>query len=150
VVHLNSNPLVKPLDADSLGRPMPVWKGCRVLTEGEFFLAMTDVPASLDSRYFGPVTYADILGRVEPLEFIPDRTGSPIPDVQKRNCHQATTTAGRQDKSNAAMGWLSRCLHIMILSPRESGDITPFSARSLAAPGIAGESLFRNPAFSRV
>lgn len=79
VVYLNSDLLVKPLDADFLGRPMPVWKGCQVLAEGEFFLAMTDVPTSLDSRYFGPVTDGDILGRTVPVEFLPGWTSPPDP-----------------------------------------------------------------------
>lgn len=33
-----------------------------MLKEGGFFLAMTDVTASFDSRYFGPVSGSDILG----------------------------------------------------------------------------------------
>ena len=63
-------------------------------------------------------------------------------DVQRRKCHQETSTAGRQDKSNSAMRGSSCCLHIMILSPPGSGDINPFSASSFTASEIAGESLF--------
>ena len=81
-VYLNSAYLVEPLAADSLERPMPVWKGCRVLKEDEFFLAMTDVPTSLDSRYFGPVNGSDILGRVRPIVLLGPGSSSEIPDVQ--------------------------------------------------------------------
>lgn len=66
-VYLNSDHLIEPLETDSLGRPMPIWTGCRVLDRDEFFLAMTDVSTSLDSRYFGPVRRSDIVGRVRPI-----------------------------------------------------------------------------------
>jgi conjugative transfer signal peptidase TraF len=52
---------------DRDGRPLPAWKGCRVLAEGEVFLLMEGVPASYDSRYFGPVTIAAIITKVVPL-----------------------------------------------------------------------------------
>lgn len=104
VVHLNSEPLVKPLDADFLGRPMPVWKGCRVLAEGEFFLAMTDVPTSLDSRYFGPVTYNDILGRAEPVEFLPGWTFSPDPRCADRG-YGANRPRRPEGKIKATAPW---------------------------------------------
>ena len=74
-VYLNSAPLVKSMIADSRARPMPVWTDCRVLAEGEFFLAMPDVPTSLDSRYFGPVTSDSLLGRLEPLMTSTARSG---------------------------------------------------------------------------
>jgi type IV secretory pathway protease TraF len=34
---------------------------------GEVFLMNWDEPASLDSRYFGPIPLSAILGRAEPL-----------------------------------------------------------------------------------
>jgi len=55
------------LNHDRLGRPLPRWEGCRTLSSGEVFLLMADVPDSFDSRYFGPVTTAVVIGRLVPL-----------------------------------------------------------------------------------
>lgn len=51
---------------DSHGRALPRWSGCRVLSGGEVFL-MGDTPDSFDSRYFGPVSAADIEGVWRPV-----------------------------------------------------------------------------------
>jgi conjugative transfer signal peptidase TraF len=50
------------VDADADGNPMPTWQGCRVLQTGEVFV-LADYPASSDSRYFGPLDTASIMGR---------------------------------------------------------------------------------------
>jgi type IV secretory pathway protease TraF len=42
-------------------------QGCRLIGEGEVFLMSRDEPASLDSRYFGPIPLSAILGRAGPL-----------------------------------------------------------------------------------
>jgi conjugative transfer signal peptidase TraF len=55
------------LAADSSGRPLPFWRGCRRLRSGEFFLLMRHVPDSFDSRYFGAVKRSAIIGRLMPL-----------------------------------------------------------------------------------
>jgi conjugative transfer signal peptidase TraF len=49
-------------DADSDGNAMPSWQGCRVLQTGEVFV-LADHPGSFDSRYFGPLDTASIVGR---------------------------------------------------------------------------------------
>jgi conjugative transfer signal peptidase TraF len=46
---------------DSQGRALPHWRGCRALSADEVFL-MGDTADSFDSRYFGPVSVADIEG----------------------------------------------------------------------------------------
>ena len=51
---------------DSLGRAMPSWRGCRQLGSGELFLLGSDRD-SFDSRYFGPVAEARVVGRAVPL-----------------------------------------------------------------------------------
>jgi len=51
---------------DPHGRPLPWWSGCEHLRGGRFFLLM-DAPDSFDSRYFGPVDEAAIIGRATPL-----------------------------------------------------------------------------------
>ncbi|MCC6887288.1 MAG: S26 family signal peptidase [Hyphomicrobiales bacterium] len=54
-------------ERDSRGRTLPVWQGCRVIGDGEVFLMNWNEPASLDSRYFGPIPSSAIVGRAEPL-----------------------------------------------------------------------------------
>jgi conjugative transfer signal peptidase TraF len=54
-------------ERDHRGRPLPVWRGCRVLGQGQVFLMNWDEPASLDGRYFGPIPSSAIVGRAEPL-----------------------------------------------------------------------------------
>jgi type IV secretory pathway protease TraF len=43
---------------------LPVWQGCRVVAAGEVFLMKQQ---SDDSRYFGPLSAAAIVGQAEPL-----------------------------------------------------------------------------------
>lgn len=52
---------------DSRGRPMPQWRGCRRLQSGELFLLNPTIPDSLDSRYFGPLPAAQMIGTAQPL-----------------------------------------------------------------------------------
>lgn len=52
---------------DRLGRPLPVWRGCRTLRDGEVFLINADHPASLDGRYFGPLGVDTVFGRATPI-----------------------------------------------------------------------------------
>lgn len=47
---------------DGLGRAMPDWHGCHMLTERSVFL-LQDHPQSFDGRYFGPVDRRLIIGR---------------------------------------------------------------------------------------
>lgn len=53
--------------ADRIGRPLPVWTGCRRLPTGAVFLLAPAVPASLDGRYFGPIATSNVVGRALPL-----------------------------------------------------------------------------------
>ena len=52
--------------SDSHGRPLPVWRGCRVLRADELFL-LNAVPDSLDGRYFGPIPASGLIGRAAPF-----------------------------------------------------------------------------------
>ena len=56
--------LAKRRDGDH--RPMPVWRGCHVLKPGYLFL-LSAPPDSFDSRYFGPVAQAQVIGRAKAL-----------------------------------------------------------------------------------
>ncbi|MGE3693554.1 MAG: S26 family signal peptidase [Novosphingobium sp.] len=52
---------------DRLGRPLPVWAGCRVLRTGELFVMNPAAPDSFDGRYFGVLRLADVIGRATPV-----------------------------------------------------------------------------------
>jgi conjugative transfer signal peptidase TraF len=54
-------------ERDHRGRLLPAWQGCRAVGQGEVFLMNWDEPASLDSRYFGPIPRTAIIGRASPL-----------------------------------------------------------------------------------
>ena len=56
---------------DRLGRPLPIWRGCFVLSEHELFF-LNPATGSLDSRYFGALPRAAVVGRAEPLWLIED------------------------------------------------------------------------------
>jgi conjugative transfer signal peptidase TraF len=57
----------KARERDSRGRPLPIWQGCRVITEGEVFFMNWQSTDSLDGRYFGVLPTTAIVGRAEPL-----------------------------------------------------------------------------------
>ncbi|MFM1960398.1 MAG: Type secretory pathway, protease TraF [Pseudomonadota bacterium] len=56
---------------DRVGRLLPVWRGCFVLGEHDLFL-LNPAAGSLDSRYFGALPDAAVVGRAEPLWLIQD------------------------------------------------------------------------------
>ncbi|MDF1719242.1 MAG: conjugative transfer signal peptidase TraF [Minwuia sp.] len=63
---INGKIVAHQLERDRAGRPMPRWYECRALVGDEFFLLLTPAD-SFDSRYFGPVPRAQIIGRLAPL-----------------------------------------------------------------------------------
>ena len=65
-ISVNGQVVAETFEKDRDGRPLPSWKGCMRLTEGEFFLLQPH-PYSFDSRYFGPVSRCDILGVAHPI-----------------------------------------------------------------------------------
>ncbi len=62
-VRVNGRPIAERRSADAAGRPLPWWRGCIQLREGQFFLLMRDSPASFDGRYFGPTEGAQLVGK---------------------------------------------------------------------------------------
>lgn len=66
-IFANGRVVAERLIRDRLGRPLPSWRGCHLLDDGEVFLLMEGVADSFDSRYFGPVPTAAIIGRLAPL-----------------------------------------------------------------------------------
>jgi len=46
---------------------LPQWSACRTLKTQELFLLSSYSPFSFDSRYFGPVKRAAVIGQAIPL-----------------------------------------------------------------------------------
>jgi len=67
-VSVPKRPDIPVLGQDVLGRDMPQKLGCIVLKSGEYLLISPGVQTGFDSRYFGPVSYENILGVVQYLE----------------------------------------------------------------------------------
>lgn len=64
VIFIDGKPVAERLATDALGRPLPVWQGCRILDIGEVFPLMASSSDSFDGRYFGPVTASRVPGRL--------------------------------------------------------------------------------------
>lgn len=77
VVSVDARPVAVALPRDRLGRPLPVWQGCRSLAGGELLLLNPDHPDSLDGRYFGPLDASAVLGRAIPI-LTRDAPGAPL------------------------------------------------------------------------
>ncbi len=58
--------VARALARDRAGRSLPLWLGCRIVGPHEIFL-INAAPASLDSRYFGPLPAAGMIGTAHPL-----------------------------------------------------------------------------------
>ena len=54
-------------ERDSLGRPLPVWQGCRIVGAHEVFFMNREAEDSLDGRYFGPLPLGSVTARIVPL-----------------------------------------------------------------------------------
>lgn len=67
IVSVDARPVAVALTRDRLGRPLPVWQGCRTLAANELLLLNPAHPASLDGRYFGPLRASAVLGRAVPI-----------------------------------------------------------------------------------
>jgi conjugative transfer signal peptidase TraF len=66
VIRVNGAAVAIRRPRDAQGRALPGWRGCMRLPEGAGLLINRD-PDSFDSRYFGPVAGAAIIGRARPL-----------------------------------------------------------------------------------
>ena len=63
-ITVDSQAVGEARERDSLGRPLPVWRGCRLIVGGEIFLMNRDVGDSLDGRYFGPLPLGSVTARI--------------------------------------------------------------------------------------
>lgn len=66
-ITVDAVPIGTALERDRKDRPLPTWRGCRRIAADELFLMNTDVPDSLDGRYFGPLPRKTVIGRAVPL-----------------------------------------------------------------------------------
>ena len=66
-VRINGITVATALQADSGGRLLPQWRGCRTLRPNQVFLLMPSVADSFDGRYFGPIATSAIIGKLVPL-----------------------------------------------------------------------------------
>lgn len=66
VVSINNRIVALARDLDDAGRPLPRWRGCRPL-EKTAVAVISRHPDSLDSRYFGPVDWAHLVGLAIPV-----------------------------------------------------------------------------------
>ena len=62
VLQVNGVRLAKIASADSEGRVLPRWRGCRSLASDELFVFSDRIPNSFDSRYYGPISRRAVLG----------------------------------------------------------------------------------------
>ncbi len=76
MVRINGRAAAAVLARDRWDRALPQWSGCRTLRGGELFLLNTP-PASLDSRYFGPMPASGLIGTARPL-LTRDAPGAPL------------------------------------------------------------------------
>ncbi|WP_446325668.1 S26 family signal peptidase [Blastomonas sp. CACIA14H2] len=67
VVSVDGRPAAVAFIHDRAGRPLPFWRGCRMLKAGELLLLNPAHPDSLDGRYFGPLRASTVLGRAIPI-----------------------------------------------------------------------------------
>ena len=58
--------VARAVGRDRLARAMPSWRGCRRLDPGDLFL-LARQRYSFDSRYFGAVSEAQVVGRAVPV-----------------------------------------------------------------------------------
>lgn len=67
VVSVDARPVAVARERDGMGRPLPVWQGCRTLRPGELLMLNRDHADSMDGRYFGPLPASTVLGRAIPI-----------------------------------------------------------------------------------
>lgn len=67
LVRVNDAVVARSLRRDGAGRELVAWTGCRLLHTGDLFLLGTTNSASFDSRYYGPLSAASVIGKAMPV-----------------------------------------------------------------------------------
>lgn len=65
-ITVDGRAVARTLARDRLGRPLPIWLGCRIVGTHELFL-VNAAPDSLDGRYFGPLPALALIGIARPV-----------------------------------------------------------------------------------
>lgn len=63
-VFVNGAIMAQAKSNDSVGQPLPSWRGCTSLNESQVFL-LGDTTGSYDGRYFGVTEASEIIGRAD-------------------------------------------------------------------------------------
>lgn len=71
VVTINGRPAAIARELDQHGRRLPVWRGCRHLSQSQVFV-LARHPDSFDSRYYGPLDANAAHGVAHPLMIVSD------------------------------------------------------------------------------
>lgn len=66
IITVDGRPVATARARDSIGRPLPQWRGCHQIRAGDLFL-LNAAPDSLDGRYFGPLPASGLMGIAQPL-----------------------------------------------------------------------------------
>ncbi|MEO1305748.1 MAG: S26 family signal peptidase, partial [Pseudomonadota bacterium] len=105
---------------DRKGRMMPVLPDkCRRLNKREYLLISVRTDRSFDSRYFGPVKGADILGAAE---FIGSSVEVSASDNREKGGARGPGAQGKIKERGTNLS-LSHCLHIDFYSTNWSGIV---------------------------
>lgn len=67
VILVNGQTVGFALVKDRLGRPLPVWQGCRAIPHDQVFLMNRTVRDSFDGRYFGLLSAELVVARAVPI-----------------------------------------------------------------------------------
>lgn len=67
VVFIDGKARGRVAGTDRQGAPLPHWSGCQRLQAGQYFVLSNRIPNSFDSRYYGPVSQAELVGVYQPL-----------------------------------------------------------------------------------
>lgn len=145
VITAPNRPDISAAGQDGLGRRMPQLDGCFTLKRNEYFLVSTDVQTSWDSRYFGPVSRADVLGVVI-------YEGEDLGAFWRFNGRaRALGVEGKIKGGSAPLG-LFPCLHIIFGGTPVGDRGAPFLAVSPVrigpiggAPSVIGSRLRQKP-----
>jgi conjugative transfer signal peptidase TraF len=90
-IFVEGRPYGKARERDRLGRALPRWQGCSVLTERQFFLMNPDAPDSFDGRYFGSLPVTAITAKLTPV-----RTDEPARSEQSPNRRTPSRSSGEE------------------------------------------------------
>jgi conjugative transfer signal peptidase TraF len=97
-------PATAPLAADARSRPLPRWASGRYRVRPREVWLVASHPRSLDSRYFGPVDAAQVLGRLTPLATAGGADPAPLAALLRGAAPRGWPAGGRPEPPRACRG----------------------------------------------